>query len=178
MYEKKPIKNFEQYSIDTDGVIYSKKDKPLKYSINHNGYCIVNFYVNHKRTGFSVHALVAATFIPNEDKEKNQVNHKNGIKTDNRVENLEWVTPKENMQHALKVLGFRANGTTSDKSIMGIHKKTGEKIYFKSIAQAAKEMCGNIDYRRVQTSIWKALKGISKSYKGYRWYYQQQNNQI
>ena len=102
MYEKKPIKNFEQYSIDTDGVIYSKKDKPLKYSINHNGYCIVNFYVNHKRTGFSVHALVAATFIPNEDKEKNQVNHKNGIKTDNRVENLEWVTRSENEIHKLK----------------------------------------------------------------------------
>lgn len=177
MYEKKPIKNFEQYSVDTNGIVYSKKGKPLRYSINHSGYCIVNFYVNHKRTGFGIHTLVATTFIPNDNEEKNQVNHKNGIKTDNRVENLEWVTPKENMQHALKTLGFRANGTSVDKAITGVHKETGEKVYFRSISQAAKEMCGDINYRRVKTSIWKALKGILKSYKGYYWYYQQNNNQ-
>lgn len=104
-YKKEYIKDFPEYQIDTNGVVYGKNGNPLKYSLNHKGYCIINFYVDHKRKGFGIHTLVAKQFIYNEDPiNKTQVNHKNGNKQDNYVDNLEWVTPKENSFHSVHVL--------------------------------------------------------------------------
>ena len=85
-YQKKPVAvdGFGMYQVDTNGVVYAKNGKPLKYSINHNGYCIVNFYVNHKRKGFAIHTLIALTFIPNPER-KPTVNHKDGNKLNCKV---------------------------------------------------------------------------------------------
>jgi len=63
------------------------------------GYCHVGLRINNIQKMFRVHRLVAEAFIPNPNK-KSQVNHINGIKNDNRLENLEWATAFENMQHA------------------------------------------------------------------------------
>lgn len=73
-----------------------------------DGYLDVGLYKNNKAKFYSVHRLVAETFIPN-PKNKPTVNHKDGNKQNNRVSNLEWATCKEQMEHASKtgLLNYR-----------------------------------------------------------------------
>lgn len=97
----KNIKDFEEYQIDVNGTIVGKMGRILKPSLTHTGYLHVNLYKDGKRITRNVHRLMAETFIPNPDNLP-QVNHINGDKTDNRVENLEWCTAQHNISHAVE----------------------------------------------------------------------------
>lgn len=105
------ILGYSNYFVSKDGVVFSKKtNKHLKPRITKLGYARVALYNNNKPKDFSVHRLVAQAFIPNPEN-KPCINHINGIKTDNRVENLEWCTYSENTLH-----GYRTGLITiSDK---------------------------------------------------------------
>ncbi len=80
------------------------RSRVLKPSVGKAGYPLVTFSVDNIQSSHNIHRLVARAFIPNESN-KPQVNHKDGDKTNNRVDNLEWATCSENMKHAYGELG-------------------------------------------------------------------------
>jgi len=83
------------------------KEKILKTHTNIWGYTTVTLSLNSKSMAYRIHRLVAINFIPNSNS-KIEVNHINGIKSDNSLENLEWCTAKENVRHAYNT-GLRIN---------------------------------------------------------------------
>lgn len=108
----KPVINYEGiYEVSNygdiksvDRIVNSKtkrfcKGTIIKQNKDEDGYNSIHLYKNGKRRVFFVHRLVISSFI-GIDKNKTQVNHKNGNKSDNNINNLEWMTPLENTRHA------------------------------------------------------------------------------
>ena len=94
------VKSLDRISSrETTGDIYNQ-GKILKFNITPKGYCRIQLTSNGVNKNFMVHQLVAQAFIPNDCITRTMVNHKNGIKTCNIVNNLEWCTSSENLIHA------------------------------------------------------------------------------
>lgn len=94
------------YSVSTDGKIYSHLSNKFLKPATSNGYLIVSLTKNGKAKMHSVHRILAETFIPNPQL-KAQVNHIDGNKLNNSLDNLEWATQKENFRHYMDVLGYK-----------------------------------------------------------------------
>lgn len=109
----KPCPNAPGYFASNTGKIIGLKGYVLKSYPNQWGYPQVTVIVNGKRTCQRVHRLVAEALIPNPEG-KPFVNHKDGVKNNSRVENLEWCTSKENSQHAKKVLKKQVGENSSN----------------------------------------------------------------
>jgi len=113
---------------------YMKKERIMKSSPDKDGYLHLVLRKNDKAFTRSVHRLMAQTFIPN-PLNLPEVNHKNGIKTDNRVENLEWCTSLHNVSHAVET------GLRNTKGIRhGRHKLTESQVL--EIRELASSMRG------------------------------------
>jgi len=97
--------------------VQCKKERTLKVVDNGSGYLGVSLCKNSKAIREYVHRIVAISFLTN-DKEKEEVNHIDGIRTNNKLSNLEWVTRSENHKHRYDVLGQRGvnYGKTGEKN--------------------------------------------------------------
>lgn len=92
---------YKGYTVFDDGNVIGLKGTLLRAGLTSVGYYSVVICHDKKHSTELIHRMVAKCFLPNPEN-KRTVNHKNGIKTDNRVENLEWASDKENIQHAFR----------------------------------------------------------------------------
>ena len=175
--EWQAVKGYEGlYEVSNQGRVKSlprntTKGKILVAEKNHRGYYRVGLTKNNKQKHFSIHRLVAEVFIPN-PQNKPQVNHIDGNKQNNSVENLEWVTHSENMKHATEM------GLNPMVENNAVHSKPVEMLslhgvciqVFKSIADASRhtgipqnsicQCCLNHKgYKTAGGFVWKYGKG-------------------
>lgn len=161
----------DYYTITSDGKVKTSNWRNtgrvgvLKPAIDHKGYLRVGIMIDGKLCTRKLHRLVAIAFIPNPEN-KPQVNHINGIKTDNRVENLEWLTNKENANHAIKKGLFHSSagwnkGLSNTKltsiQVLEIRKKREtEKYTFKKLSEIYNISETNIS-RIIKRESWKNI---------------------
>ncbi|MBD1379088.1 NUMOD4 domain-containing protein [Metabacillus arenae] len=144
-----------------------KKDKILSPKNNHDGYLRIQLWEKCKVKFVSIHRLVAEAFIPNPEN-KPFVNHVNGVKNCNTVENLEWVTQRENINHAWE------NGL-SKPQINGKHSKSVDQLdlggnYIKTFPSTM-EVERQLGINHVNISSVCRGKKHCKTAGGYKWRY-------
>lgn len=160
--EWKPISGFEElYEVSNLGRIKSIARLGTKGGVitNHNngGYLKAHLYKNGKQYDFFIHRLVAIAFIPKVNG-KTEINHKNGNKLDNTIDNLEWCNRSENISHAVD------NGLRKLKRV-GQYKNGILIKEYCNCYRASKE--SGINYN----SIYWCIAGIYKQAGGYEWKY-------
>lgn len=153
--------------------IQIKKGMVRKQTLTPKGYLFVSLSKQNINLGGLSHRFVAKAFIPNPEN-KPQVNHIDGVKTNNNVENLEWVTNQENVEHAKKMglMVYRPenlrkatiSAAEANKiKVKRICKTSGETTIYNSIIEAGK------DNNNKQKGISETLNGRQKSAAGYNW---------
>ncbi len=122
------IEDFPSYSIDTKGQVRNSQDYVLAWGSN-GFYPKIVLLDKGRRKDKYIHRLVALAFIPNPEN-KSQVNHIDGNRLNNNVENLEWVTPSENQKHSYaNGLNSRA-GTNNGKAKLTEEDVKSIRFYF------------------------------------------------
>lgn len=145
MEEWRTIEGYPRYSVSNKGRVRNNLTGHLmKGGLNPDGYHVVHLtYAPCKSDNVRIHRLVGVAFIPNPDN-KPQINHIDGVKTNNTVENLEWVTNLENSLHSWNVLGRTVSKETCARISIAKSKPSDEAR--KNLSAAAKRR--NMTYER------------------------------
>lgn len=165
------VKSLERIVIRSNGIQQFVKSRILSPGLI-KGYPSVGLKPRSKNTNVLVHRLVATAFLKNEEN-KPFVNHINGVKTDNRVENLEWCTVSENTKHAYSIglktpphLGKFGVNHHNSKKVGKFDSLTDELLdTFISVSEAATSVGISVG------GIGNVLTGRSKTCKGFKWKY-------
>ena len=167
MYYK--IKGFENYGIDRNGVVYNTDNCVIKspYTNKSNGYLYVDLYKGNKSHKRPIHRLIAETFIANPEN-KPTVDHINGNRIDNRVENLRWATYSEQNSR------FNTVGVRSEK-VLVIHE-SGKTMVFEKITNVANYFDCNIS--NISQMLKKGTFGKRGKTRGYKFEYIRQNKNV
>ena len=150
----------ETYSVSNYGRVRNDKRNTFLTPRKLKGYERVSLWYNNKANDHRIHRLVAQAFIQNPNN-KPEVNHKNGIRNDNRVLNLEWVTGEENVDHKKTVLNQgdtfigTSNGNSSlvEEDVIAIRASTLSRKELAKIYNISVTQIGRIITRK----LWKHI---------------------
>lgn len=127
-----------------DGKIYSKRmHKFLTPKNNYDGYKRIRIWEDNKCSMVQWHRVIAETFIPKPSEKHNIVNHKDGNKSNNRVDNLEWVTQKENIRHAWNTGLSTSANHSKYRGFTVLDVITNEKNEYECLKEVADAINGN-----------------------------------
>lgn len=170
-----PINNYENYEVSSLGQIRNKKTNRILKSSSKGGYLSVGLTNEINKKSFAVHRLVALAFIENPEN-KAQVNHKDKVRNNNTVSNLEWVSPLENNIHKCLTLEQKTN---QNLRIWRVDNNDTKIQIYDSICEAA-NWCVENGYspllHTARGNISCALNGKYKSSCGFKWILDEQTN--
>ena len=149
------------YSVSTEGEVRKDTTNYILSQSSQQDYKFVGLIINGKQKRMRVHRMVALAFIDNPDN-KPYVNHINGNRSDNNVENLEWVTPSENTQHAVDTGLFKSNRA---RAVIQYNLNGEQMATFESASEAARQTGGS------QSKITMCCRRQRDSANDYQWRY-------
>lgn len=149
------------YSVSTEGEVRKDTTNYILSQSSQQDYKFVGLIIDGKQKRMRVHRMVALTFIDNPDN-KPYVNHINGNRSDNNVENLEWVTPSENTQHAVDTGLFKSGRA---RAVIQYNLNGEQMATFESATEAARQTGGS------QSKITMCCRRQRDSANDYQWRY-------